>query len=332
MKLMLFILTLLFAAEIPAQNEYVIRARVNGMFFYDDNSVVMHIHDMSIFDIADNATGKSQTIKKGKWSFEIKEKNSGYRLVKEGKGDPFIIDTDSLHFGDDSYMGNLDRKIFPGNTSVYYPGLVRFEGELLSGEKVADELQILFNILPSIPIVEVLDLSWSNYDEKYHIYDDGNMVLKIQSERCSRILISEEIPYEGGGLDKYFQSDIDPVNNIGNWEFWDGDSYFLFTACNKYGVTTSKDTLWVSKTVSVSTTIKDDIQFYPNPVVDLLHIEGEIENIASITVYDMKGQTVRQIDRISPVIDFTDLQSGFYYLVCTDKKEIKKTIKKIIKR
>lgn len=319
------ILLLFCSLTVSAQTNYSIVGRLSDGRTLE-SSGALFIDDACEFTIVDR-DGAPQRVNSGNWSFRLNYKETGYNKVKEGNDHSLSLEMNRLPLD----AGRLKRITLSGDRSVYYDGLVVFDGWVQNGDHISLEMPVLLNILPSEPIVEILDMSWSNYDEEYGVYDDARMTLQVHSDRCLRILIEEETPYAGGGTMSYFNDSVDPVNHIGEWEFCDADSYFIFTACNDYGSATSNDTLWVKQAALVQTPTQEDIYIYPNPVIDYLHMEGQIEDISSLIIYDMKGCLVKRQDRVTSPVDLTGLDSGMYYLVLTDNNGIRKVTKKLIK-
>lgn len=332
MKHTLFILLMFCAVRGYAQNNY----RLSGSYADGrvvENNAVFYYNDQCVFHVTDSE-GNVQSVGSGKWTFKIAETDAGYRSVKEDSGDSFNLAISSIAFDDIHLYRNFERKTFDNESSVYYMGIIGFEGTLQSGEYVYAETPVLLNILPSIPTVKILDMEWSNYDEKYHIYDDGLMTLQIQSDRCMRILVEERDIYEGGGMVviHYFQNNIDSISNIGTLDFWDGDSYFIIRACNDFGSTVSKDTIWINRAVSIKDLTNDCIKFYPNPVKDILYIDRLPEKVFPISVYNENGRIVKHLNDVTSFIDMSDLINGTYFLMYNDTKSKRKAMHKVIKQ
>lgn len=55
-----------------------------------------------------------------------------------------------------------------------------------------------------------------------------------------------------------------------------------------------------------------ELNLSPNPFTDKVTIDGDIEFLQQITIYDAKMQLVRKIDSISEIIDLSDLEPGVY--------------------
>ncbi len=98
-----------------------------------------------------------------------------------------------------------------------------------------------------------------------------------------------------------------------------GVGNYTITATDANNCTTT-----TMSTVGFVTEVKDlekhNIKVYPNPVVDLLKLESDIE-ITSLTVLDITGKIVKTIDKPSESISMINLPDGIYILKLTMKNE-----------
>ena len=71
------------------------------------------------------------------------------------------------------------------------------------------------------------------------------------------------------------------------------------------------------------------LKVYPNPTQEFVNIEGDIENLKQILIFNFQGSLVRRIPKIESTIDLSDLIKGTYYLylISKDKIESEKVIK-----
>lgn len=72
------------------------------------------------------------------------------------------------------------------------------------------------------------------------------------------------------------------------------------------------------------------LNVYPNPFTDILHI-SDIKDVASITVTDMSGRTVRTIAKPTAQLQLGDLNAGLYLVTLKYKDGTAKTVKAIKK-
>lgn len=78
------------------------------------------------------------------------------------------------------------------------------------------------------------------------------------------------------------------------------------------------------------TTTKDDVQVYPNPVVDKINLKS-VKDLQSVVLYDAKGAIVRDFGMIkSSSVDVSNIATGNYLLKITTKNS--EFTKKIIKK
>ncbi len=72
----------------------------------------------------------------------------------------------------------------------------------------------------------------------------------------------------------------------------------------------------ICETLSISQLHLNQVQLYPNPVRETLHISSTIQ-AQKITVYDVMGKVVKSIipDLQNQAYDVSDLLSGIYFVV-----------------
>jgi hypothetical protein len=71
------------------------------------------------------------------------------------------------------------------------------------------------------------------------------------------------------------------------------------------------------------------LKVYPNPTQEFVNIEGDVQSLEQILLFNFKGSLVRRIQKIESTIDLSDLSKGSYYLylISKDKIQSKKVIK-----
>ncbi|MCB0452711.1 MAG: T9SS type A sorting domain-containing protein, partial [Aequorivita sp.] len=73
----------------------------------------------------------------------------------------------------------------------------------------------------------------------------------------------------------------------------------------------------------------NNLNIYPNPTKGLVFISSKTETIIGITVFDVLGKKVLQLEGNIQQVDISSLQSGMYFLrIVTDRGEF---VQKIIK-
>ncbi|RCS26620.1 T9SS C-terminal target domain-containing protein [Polaribacter sp. WD7] len=87
----------------------------------------------------------------------------------------------------------------------------------------------------------------------------------------------------------------------------------------------------VALSVSENNSFQDQIQLYPNPVSNLLHINLTNQDVQEISIYSIAGKQVFKTKAIERniTLDFSDLQTGVY--IVKIKKQDKIITKKVIK-
>lgn len=77
-------------------------------------------------------------------------------------------------------------------------------------------------------------------------------------------------------------------------------------------------------------TNKNDIQAYPNPFTDVLNI-SDIKNVKSVSIVDIAGRLIKNIESPSLTLHLGDLKQGVYLVVLNMNDGSKQTIKAIKK-
>jgi hypothetical protein len=75
---------------------------------------------------------------------------------------------------------------------------------------------------------------------------------------------------------------------------------------------------------------KNDINVYPNPFTDVLNI-SDIKNVKSVSVMDIAGRLIKNIESPSSTLHLGDLKQGVYLVVLNMNDGSKQTIKAIKK-
>jgi hypothetical protein len=103
---------------------------------------------------------------------------------------------------------------------------------------------------------------------------------------------------------------------------------FVFTVIAEDGTEKSYKLRVMADTKPAVSEIGNVVQLFPNPVIDNLYLKSDI-TIEQVTIYDLTGRAVKQVQQPGLSIDLTDLASGFYLLkVKTSQGE---TMQKLIK-
>ena len=77
-------------------------------------------------------------------------------------------------------------------------------------------------------------------------------------------------------------------------------------------------------------TLAETIQLYPNPVSEILNIEGNsLSEITILEIYNVQGQKINHLFEIKEKVDLSNLNSGVYFLklITTNGTVTKKIIK-----
>lgn len=134
---------------------------------------------------------------------------------------------------------------------------------------------------------------------------DNSTVQRIVYSNCSNEVTVEMFRIDGGGhtwpgsavnLPGYGATNHDISASSEIWKF--------FNRFTLNGTTVSTDKI-----------VLQDIVIYPNPVQDILNIDG-ISGDVSIRIFNNTGTLIREVHNTSE-IQITDFQSGIYFLQCT---------------
>jgi len=106
---------------------------------------------------------------------------------------------------------------------------------------------------------------------------------------------------------------------IGVWNYSSSTS-------GQFRISAYDATLATSETAAV----KKDVKVYPNPFKDVIYI-SETKDIKSVTVYDVAGRIVKQVNDASKEIHLAELKEGLYMIKVSFKDGTESVIKAIKK-
>ena len=121
------------------------------------------------------------------------------------------------------------------------------------------------------------------------------------------------------------------TGDIGEQPIKNGANNYTFTVTAEDGTTTREYTLRVMAEIIVPPAISEidnAVQLYPNPVVDYLYLKSDVA-IEKVTIYNLTGKVVKQIEQPGLSIDLSDFASGIYMLRVSSSQG--ETVKKFIK-
>ena len=190
MKCLAFILIVTCSLSIYAQNNYTLSGTVikSSDISLDEYGALL-LDDSCAFHVVDNL-GKIINPNVCEWDFGVEIEQGNYVKVKDAVSLDYGIVINSL-----AGYGHSDPKYrrytIENDSSVYFKGKVTFSGEY-QGQKIQLDKDFYINLLPSLPKVRVLDVTWSNYDAQWNIYDDAYMTIQITSDRMEYIYSWEQ--------------------------------------------------------------------------------------------------------------------------------------------
>jgi subtilisin family serine protease len=111
-----------------------------------------------------------------------------------------------------------------------------------------------------------------------------------------------------------------PTEDISGW-----DQYYGAGRVNAFNALTYLQNLSTN-----NFSLNNEINLFPNPTSDILHLSSGVDEIHSVSVYDVSGRFVKSFENIKSQIYISDLESGVYFLHFNidGKKAIKKVVKK----
>ncbi|MFR9165130.1 MAG: T9SS type A sorting domain-containing protein [Dysgonomonas sp.] len=200
-----------------------------------------------------------------------------------------------------------------------------FNGQNKTGNVINSEFPVLLNLLPSTPNVRILDIRM----------EDGAVYFGLSAESARAEQFGITVRRKVGNR-FYTLSHILSVDEAKNFHSASklSDGVFVVShAQNKFGYASSEE-LNLSDYI---TSIEDNdaaksVSLYPNPVKDIINLQGDINTIKSVECLNLKGQTLMQIGKLeSKQIDVSNLPSGIYIFEIQYIEQGKKDSFKIIK-
>ena len=328
----LSVLTLAFVCSlnIYAQTDYALSGTVVKLDNVSlDKYGALLLDDSCAFHVVDKF-GENIVPDVCKWSFGVEAQQGNYVIIKNATSIDYgiIIDSSAYEYSGPEYK----RYTVENDSSVYFQGKITFEGEY-QGRKIQLDKIFYINVLPSVPKIKVLDITWSDYDEQWNIYEDGYITIQINSCRTKYVyIVEQDASFTGNMLSSYFEPNIDAEKGVGLLEFYDGDRCFRFWAVNYSGMVECKDTLWNSKVATSIPTIKmENVPFYPNPAKDILYVQEGMDAIFPVSIYDSKGRLVKYVGMPMRNIDVSNLVEGIYFVSYKDNYSKKRLAFKMVK-
>ncbi|MDR6920541.1 T9SS type A sorting domain-containing protein [Chryseobacterium sp. 2987] len=217
----------------------------------------------------------------------------------------------------DACSGALSATVFPYSyTQADAAGATNNDGfiESCTDEGMNDGTWFTFTGTGSTFDISVTMPSGSSFDPKIGVY----------SGSCDNLTCvgTADDGLSGGAEAISVQTTAGTVYyvNVGNYSAYSDNMEGEFTIAIKNA---SLGTSEVSKE-------KDKIKVYPNPFTDVLNI-ADISKVGSITISDVSGRQVKNINVPSSVLHLEDLKQGMYLVILNMKDGSKQTVKVIRK-
>lgn len=291
--------------NLMSQNSLSIKGvRENGEIV-NINDIFM-LGDACTFYVQDN-NGEKEELRSSKWQLLCKDNKDNDIIEREISNlSEFTFLLDDLRIN----ASALRREKSDSDSSVYFETYIRCYGSLGTGKVFDLSFPIYLNLLPSLPTCEIINHNIIGYFIAFDI--------TCNSER------SEELTFtlvEIDGSRKYtttttirnppaphrFSTTTDSEYTV----------KFRVSSENKYG---SVHTEYIEIPMYMYTSINNIesgelISFYPNPFHDSINISGCINQINSLSIYDINGRLVKKIFHPqAPIIHLEEVPSGIYII------------------
>lgn len=145
-----------------------------------------------------------------------------------------------------------------------------------------------------------------------------------------------DIPCEGEDVGINWCFPVFAKTDTASLMFWDSNQFYTrFYVQNEFGVVKmDKDTirlrdLILLSDIQIPPATSEEVSFYPNPVIDHLYFQDNVENIS---VYSVQGTLLLHLNSSTKQVDLTSLSSGMYILQYQIKGSIVPIRKQIIKK
>ncbi len=170
------------------------------------------------------------------------------------------------------------------------------------------------NNTTNMPSANVLEMEFDHQDNLWAVFGDTNddpfAVAKLDGTNWVD-LIDWSSPID---FTEFFGMEIDTLGNL-----WFSDKNGLHT------IVTANSPSWLNSSELTS----DNIQIYPNPTKDVLHISADTKEEIEFQVLDTYGRSVlvgRMVNGTA-VLDISTYDSGIYFLTLNNEAKMTKIIK-----
>lgn len=154
----------------------------------------------------------------------------------------------------------------------------------------------------------------------------NNGIVTTNDTGLNSIFVTHNVYFYGQQFPSSMQNSLLRVHII----MCDCDANDLKTDLDAYTTVIESGTverqLLLSQLLSTAETVFTDVNIYPNPVKNTLHI-SKTTNIKSLEIYSIQGQVMLTQKSQFETVDMSQLQSGLYFLKLTDNANRSKTIK-----
>ena len=224
-----------------------------------------------------------------------------------------------------------------GDSSIYFKGFVVAS----NGWK----MDLLFNFLPSKPVIREVSLVYDYFDYKNVMFDaDSRIEMLVNTTRDESLFLdyTEHFLYKGEDdlffhVTDYFLNHEDPAGRIkkeGNdmykiWEICDWGQYFRVYAQNKYGLSFYSDTIFTTDLIKDETILETinkstNIQDIKNQNVEEIQVVNKKLCLSAypklLRIYDNVGREIFK-KNVGKSVDLSSYAEGAYIIIVSDKEK-----------
>lgn len=247
----------------------------------------------------------------------------------------FSIDIESI-FLEDNVITRVHDFYNNEDSSHYFKGNIQIQTD----HDLIDRIEIIFNLLPSNPIISNVEYEYIYDWNDDMIFPNGDLYVTIEAYRADYFMTLSttdpfcfNFPILGFGCTESFYK-IEKEDNFATYhsDFADWGDFYSFWAVNKYGFTVS-DTILTTDYIT-DPAILARIEEIKNSQAgtdyisvnninisvknNILSVSGDKDSVLDISIYDMLGRAVRRQES-GEDMDISSLKKGCYVIICHTK-------------
>lgn len=266
---------------------------------------VFLLNDFCTFFIQDHQ-GNKLDLASGKWQLVCKGEDDNFIEREVNNQAEFAFLLDDLRVSTET----LQRKDSDTDHSVYFEAYISCIGSLMTGQNFNLSFPIYLNLLPPMPTHEIIGYentgAYYTYIDVFCDYDytrsDELRFIQYEFEEPNRQFTTS---FEVKEPFFQFRIDLDMITE------------FRFSSRNKFGwVSTGRIKVPEYIYTSINNPESNNsISLFPNPFQNKINISGDINLVKSLSIYSIKGELVKAINRLeSSQINLKELIPGMYLM------------------